>query len=66
MKEEKEIGGYHLSESAMPNRTANWYAWFTRDLPYTAGPRYLVGLPGVVLEASDETGEISWKFQQII
>lgn len=66
MKEEKEIGGYHCQKAVCTRGGRIWYAWFTRDLPYTAGPRYLVGLPGVVLEASDETGEISWKFQQII
>lgn len=61
--EEKMIGGYHCKKAYCVSRGRKWQAWYTSDLPYVAAPRQLVGLPGVVLEASDENEEIKWQFE---
>lgn len=63
--EEKDIAGHRCRKAYTTNNGRNWYAWYTTELPYTAAPRHLTGLPGVVLEASDEEGEIVWQCEGI-
>ncbi len=64
--EEKTIDKYRCKKATCFIGGRTWIAWFTTDLPHIAAPRHLVGLPGVVLEASDEQGEISWTFTSYI
>ena len=64
--EEKRIGGYCCRKAYANIYGRKWVAWFTNDLPYVAAPRYLTGLPGVVLEASDENGEVVWSFNGVV
>lgn len=61
--EYKEIANYHCRKATCQRDGRTWIAWFTNELPYTAAPRQLTGLPGVVLAASDEEGEIKWSFR---
>lgn len=61
-EETKKVGGYLCKKATANINGRNWIAWFTNELPYEAGPRHLTGLSGVILEASDEHNEISWKF----
>lgn len=60
--ETKKIGGYLCKKASAVINGRTWIAWFTTELPYQAGPRTLTGLNGVILEASDDKGEISWKY----
>lgn len=64
--EEKTIGGYLCKKALCQSYGRKWNVWFTTDLPYMGGPRMLVGLPGVILEASDENGEIKWEYEGIV
>ncbi|MDE5611163.1 MAG: GLPGLI family protein [Odoribacter sp.] len=61
-EEEKSIGGYACRKACCEYGGRRWTAWFTTDLPGMAAPRHLTGLPGVVLEASDEEREVVWTY----
>lgn len=53
----KNILGYEciLAESDYHGR--HWTAWFAPEIPINAGPWKLVGLPGLIMEAVDSTGQ---------
>lgn len=39
----------------------DWTAWFAPDIPLQEGPWKLIGLPGLILEASESTGQHSFE-----
>lgn len=43
----------------------NYEAWFAPDIPVGIGPWKLWGLPGAILEAQDDTGEVKFLFEVI-
>lgn len=53
----KNILGYEcvLAESDYHGR--HWKAWFAPEIPVDAGPWKLLGLPGLIMEAVDSTGQ---------
>lgn len=53
--ETKIISGYKAYKAETFFRGRKWIAWFCPDLPYAYGPWKLHGLPGLILEAYDET-----------
>lgn len=61
--EEKSIGDFHCKKAVCEIGGRNWQVWFTDELPYVAAPSRLVGVPGVVLEASDENGDVKWEYR---
>lgn len=47
----KTINGYHCQKAIKVSSDENEaIAWFTEDIPLSAGPLYLSGLPGLILE----------------
>lgn len=50
------IIGYECFEARTFFRGRNYIAWFTLDIPISAGPRKLKGLPGLILKAQDTDG----------
>ncbi len=54
-KEEKHIANYRVLKATTKFRGRNWEAWFTPDIPVSAGPWKLSGLPGLILQAYDTT-----------
>ena len=44
----------HKAQTSYGGRT--WTAWYTEDIPTTAGPWKLSGLPGLILKAGDAEG----------
>lgn len=53
--ETKIISGNKAYKAETFFRGRKWIVWFCPDLPYSYGPWKLHGLPGLILEASDET-----------
>jgi GLPGLI family protein len=58
------IAGFHcqMARGRWGGRT--YTAWFCPDLPFRYGPWKLTGLPGMILQAIDSTGQISFLFER--
>ena len=49
--------GYDCIMATANYHGRNWNAWFTPEVPMNTGPWKLLGLPGLILEAVDSTGQ---------
>ncbi len=56
----KTVLGYDCMMATANYHGRNWTAWFTPDIPLQEGPWKLAGLPGLILEASEATGQHSF------
>lgn len=56
----KSVLGYDCIKATANYHGRNWTAWFTPDIPLQEGPWKLTGLPGLILEASESTGQHSF------
>lgn len=52
----RRILGYACQRATAEFRGRRWEVWFTPEIPFSRGPWKLGGLPGLILQASDETG----------
>lgn len=53
----KTILGYECIKAETDFRGRHWTAWFSPDIPVQDGPWKLCGLPGLILEASEVSGQ---------
>ncbi len=53
----KNILGYECIMAESDYHGRHWTVWFTPDIPIQDGPWKLCGLPGLILEASESTGQ---------
>ncbi len=56
----KNILGYDCIMAETDYHGRHWEAWFSPDIPLQDGPWKLCGLPGLILEATDSTGQHSF------
>src|SRR5699024_3278417 len=63
--ENKEIGGYIAIKAEVTFRGRDFEVWFTPEIPISAGPWKLYGLPGLILEAEDIEGKWKWQARNI-
>lgn len=61
----KNIKGNLCQKAIGESHGRTYTAWFCGDLPYDFGPRKLHGLPGLILEAYDESREVLYMLNHI-
>src|SRR5690625_804013 len=64
-EESKEIVKYIAIKAEVTFRGRDFEAWFTPEIPISAGPWKLHGLPGMILEVNDKEGQYSWYARNI-
>ncbi len=67
LKEEfKEIGGrFYCQKAVGVLRGRTYTAWFDRSIPVSIGPWKLHGLPGLLVEAVDEKGQVAFTLSSV-
>ena len=53
----KTVLGYECIMATTDYHGRHWTAWFTPEIPVSDGPWKFIGLPGLILEASESTGQ---------
>lgn len=61
----KEIGGYKCQKAITNFKGREYEVWFTPDIPISTGPWKLWGLPGLILEGRDKTGQVVFHFSKL-
>ena len=56
------FSGIHCQKATALFRGRNWNAWFATELPFQSGPWKLHGLPGLIIDAYDDTKTVRFEF----
>ncbi len=59
--EKKKVGQYTLQKATTTWGGRKWIAWFTPEIPFQEGPYKFHGLPGLIMEISDDKANYSFK-----
>lgn len=62
----KPILGLSSQLATATYKGRKWEVWFTHDIPLSAGPWELIGLPGLILEAYDQSREVQFNVQAVL
>ncbi|WP_299120688.1 GLPGLI family protein [uncultured Tenacibaculum sp.] len=63
--ETKKIANYNCNKATVSFRGRDYTAWYSIKLPFTFGPWKFNGLPGLILEISDNTDTFKWSANKI-
>lgn len=63
--ESKKIGSYKCRKAVTKFRGRSYQAWFTEEIPIPAGPWKFVGLPGLILQLYDDSGQVAFMVEEI-
>lgn len=58
----KTVDGIKLQKATTKFGGRNWVAWFAPSIPYQVGPYKFNGLPGLIIELSDDKEQYIFKF----
>lgn len=61
----RTVCGYACRQATGCFRGREYIAWFTDEIPVSAGPWKLTGLPGVILEAYDTEGVVNFRAEGV-
>lgn len=61
----RTVCGYACRQATGCFRGREYIAWFTDEIPASAGPWKLTGLPGVILEAYDTDGVVNFRADSV-
>ena len=56
------FSGIHCQKATAYFKGRNWNAWFATELPFQSGPWKLHGLPGLIIDAYDDTKTVRFEF----
>ncbi|MFG6386777.1 MAG: GLPGLI family protein [Muribaculaceae bacterium] len=65
LDESKEVCGYTCRKAVCHWRGRDYVAWFTTDIPVSAGPWKFGGLPGLIMKIADSTNTYSWEATEV-
>ncbi len=65
LDEYREIGGYSCQKAEGEFAGRLYEAWFAKDIPIPFGPYKLWGLPGLILEAKSDNGDVRFLFKSL-
>ena len=60
------ILGFKCQQAVINYKQDKYYAWFTTQLPYNAGPEGFNGLPGLILKISNVSAKIGFEAVEIL
>ncbi|MFC0425805.1 GLPGLI family protein [Chryseobacterium scophthalmum] len=60
--DKKKIGDYNVTKALTRFRGRKWEAWFCDKIPIPLGPYKFGGLPGLILEMKDSSGDYQFAF----
>ena len=66
LNEVKTINNFKCNKAVVNFRGRTFIAWYTTEIPISAGPWKLHGLPGLILEAADIDNLYSWYATDIL
>lgn len=58
--EKKMFGPIEVTKATGRLHGRDWTVWFAESIPYFEGPWELAGLPGLILEATDDSGNFKF------
>lgn len=61
----EEVCGYTCQKAVCHWRGRDYVAWFTSDIPVSAGPWKFGGLPGLIMKVVDSTKTYSWEATEV-
>ncbi|SFG78871.1 GLPGLI family protein [Pedobacter insulae] len=64
-KDTANFSGVKCQKAIANFKGRTWTAWFAPDMPFQSGPWKLNGLPGLIIEAVDQTGTVKFQFAGI-
>lgn len=65
LQEVKTIETYKLKKATLSFRGRDYIAWYSEDIPTSAGPWKFSGLPGLIFEIHDTTNRINWQLTEL-
>ncbi|MFN4362930.1 GLPGLI family protein [Chryseobacterium hispalense] len=63
--EKKKINNYETQKAVLSYGGREWTAWFTTEIPFQDGPYKFNGLPGLIVQISDDKNHYLWKLSGI-
>lgn len=64
--ETQEIMGYNCKKATTTYAGREWVAWFTLDIPVSAGPYKFRGLPGLIIKIADTTNSYDFELYSVV